>query len=165
MIFFDASAIVKAYVNEVGTPMVHAALAHNDGGRYLTPAVVLEVLSTLAKRRRGNTLSRSEYRAARKKFISALGDSFRVLELHGAEFVAAYELAHRHRRVSAGPSDVLHVASALRLQGAIRGRAVIVASSDRGFLSVARAEGLRTYNPETANLQMLLDLSRVTAAN
>jgi predicted nucleic acid-binding protein len=165
MIFFDASAIVKAYVNEAGSPMVQAALAHNAGGRYLTPAVVLEVLSTLAKRRRGNTLSRGEYRFARDKFTQALGDSFRLLELHKAEYVAACELAHRHRRISAGPSDVLHVASALRLQAAIQDRSVIVASSDRGFLSVARAEGLQTFNPETANLQVLLDLSRRKAAN
>ena len=74
------------------------------------------------------------------------------------EFAAGYALAAQH--IGAGAMDVLHVSSALRLQAEIRTRSLIVASSDRGFLALARAVGLRTLDPETATVRILIDLSR-----
>jgi hypothetical protein len=56
--------------------------------------------------------------------------------------------------------DVLHVASALHLQATLRSVSVVVASSDHGFLSLARAAGLRTFDPETATFATLLDITR-----
>src|ERR1700741_2346960 len=154
--------MVKAYVNEHGSPLVQAAIAHNKGGGlYLTAAVALEVLSTLAKRWRAKTLTVAEYRSARATFLKALDGSFELVEVERAEFMAAGELVDRHRQISAGAMDALHIASALRLQAATS-RPVIVASSDHGFLSLARLAGLRTVDPETANLRTLLDLARST---
>ena len=51
--------------------------------------------------------------------------------------------------------DVLHVASALQLQAAWPDEAVIVASSDHAFLSLARAVGLPTFDPETESFTQL----------
>jgi hypothetical protein len=84
------------------------------------------------------------------------------LDVHRTDFTAGYELVDRHRQIGAGAMDVLHVVSALRLQAANRGRSLVVASSDRGFLSLARAVGLRTFDPETGNLATLLDLTRAS---
>ena len=160
MIFFDTSAIVKAYVNERGSPLVHAAIARMKGRLYLTVAVALEVLSTLARQRRAGDLTQAGYRSARTEFLQALGGSLKLLEVHLTEFATGYELVDRHRQIGAGAMDVLHVASALRLQAANQGELLLVASSDHGFLSFARAVGLRTFDPETANLAALLDLTR-----
>src|SRR4051812_27013065 len=118
--------MVKAYVEERGSPLVHAAIARNKGGLYLTPAVALEVLTTLARRFRANQLTRSEYRAARTTFLQALGRSFDLVEVRRAEFSAGYDLADQYRQISVGAMDVLHVASALHLQAASRSRPLIV---------------------------------------
>jgi predicted nucleic acid-binding protein len=162
VIFFDASAIVKAYVDERGSPLVHAAIARMKGRLYITPAVALEVLATLAKQRRANELTRVRYRRARTEFLQALGASLKVLEVHLTEFTAGYELVDRHCQIGAGAMDVLHVASALHLQATPRGRSLLVASSDHGFLSLARAAGLRAFDPETTTVANLLDLTRAS---
>ncbi|HVG45156.1 MAG TPA: hypothetical protein VM890_10515, partial [Longimicrobium sp.] len=99
-------------------------------------------------------------RAARTKFLQSLGGALNLLDVHLTEFKAGYELVDRHRQIGAGAMDVLHIVSALRLQAANRGQSLVVASSDHGFLSLARAVGLRTFDPETANLATLLDLTR-----
>lgn len=160
MIFFDSSAVVKAFAVEPGSPMVHASIARLGGRLYLTHAVALEVLGTLAKKRRANLLTNAEYRVARTQFLQALRGALNLLEVRLADFADGYELVDRHRQIGAGAMDVLHVASALRLQAANRSEPLVVASSDRAFLSLANAVGLRTFDPETATLANLLDLTR-----
>lgn len=154
MIFFDASAVVKAYVRENGSDEVRATLLALKGSLYLTPHVVLEVLSTFAKKMRSNELSRVVYRAVRRAFLAELS-ALTVLPMETEVFTAAGELIDRHRRVAAGAMDVLHVACALQLQSTLKHRSVIVASSDHAFLSLARAAGLPTFDPETESFGAL----------
>lgn len=154
MIFFDASAIVKAYVVEIGSSEVRSTIAGLRGSLYLTPHVVLEVLSAFAKKLRANHVNKRAYRAARTTFLSELA-LLNVLEVEETVFTAANDLIDRHRRASAGAMDVLHVASALHLQSLWPHEAVIVASSDRAFLSLARATGLPTFDPENESFTQL----------
>jgi predicted nucleic acid-binding protein len=154
MIFLDASAIVKAYVVEAGSTEVRSALTELQGRLYLTPHVVIEVLSAFAKKLRTHHINRRRYRAARATFLSEVG-SLNVLEVEGVVFTAASDLIDQHRHVAAGAMDVLHVTSALQLQAALPGESVIVASSDRAFLSLARATGLPTFDPETESFRQL----------
>jgi predicted nucleic acid-binding protein len=147
MIFFDASVVVKAYVVETGSNEVRSTIAELQGSLYLTPHVVLEVLSAFVKKLRANHVNRRVYRAARTTFLSELS-SLNLLEVEEAVFTAANELIDRHRRVAVGAMDVLHIASALQLQAASPHESVIVASSDHAFLSLARAAGLPTFDPE-----------------
>jgi predicted nucleic acid-binding protein len=154
MIFFDASAIVKAYVAEVGSAEVRSTIAGLQGSLYLTPHVVLEVLSAFAKKLRANRVNRRAYRTARTTFLSELG-SLNLLEVGETVFAAANDLIDQHRRVSAGALDVLHVSSALHLQTLWPQESVIVASSDRAFLSLVRAAGLPTFDPETESFGQL----------
>src|SRR6185295_8599811 len=147
MIFFDASAVVKAYLTENGSAEVRATLVKLRGKLYLTPHVVLEVLSTFAKHRRTRQVDRKVYRTIRRAFMAELG-SLHVLAVEKHVFNMANDLIDRHRHVAAGAMDVLHVASALELQAVWPRETVIVASSDRAFLSLARAAGLPTFDPE-----------------
>ncbi|MFL5542047.1 MAG: type II toxin-antitoxin system VapC family toxin [Longimicrobiaceae bacterium] len=160
MIFIDTSAIIKAYVTEQGTPTVEKVIAHLKGRLYLTPAVVLEVLGALAKCRRAGVLTQREYRTARNAFLQAVGVTFKLLELHEAEFTAAYSLVDRFRQFRAGSWDALHVASALRLNAISPRHPVPVASADGGMLGLARAAGLPTFNPELEPLSALLALTK-----
>jgi predicted nucleic acid-binding protein len=154
MIFFDASAIVKAYVAEIGSIEVRSTITELQGSLYLTPHVVLEVLSAFAKKWRTNQVNEPVYRTARTMFLKDLG-SLNLLEVEEALFAAANDLIDQHRHVAAGAMDVLHIASALHLQAVWPHEPVIVASSDRAFLSLARATGLPTFDPETESFTSL----------
>jgi predicted nucleic acid-binding protein len=154
MIFFDASAVVKAYVTENGSDEIRATFMALKGSLYLTPHVVLEVLSAFAKKLRSNELNRGVYRAVRRAFLTELS-TLTVLPVETEVFTAAGELIDRHRRVAAGAMDVLHVACALQLQSTQERRSVIVASSDHAFLSLARTVGLPTFNPEAESFSEL----------
>lgn len=156
MVFFDASAVVKAYVPEPGSPSVQGAVARLKGKLYLTRAIALEVLGTLARKHRRTELTLAEYRAARTRFLAELETKFRVLDLPEADYQAAFGLVDAHRRIGAGPLDVLHLVSALRLQAQSTGIPVTLASSDTAFLSLAQAAGLATFDPETQPLGVLL---------
>ncbi|HEV7588035.1 MAG TPA: type II toxin-antitoxin system VapC family toxin [Longimicrobium sp.] len=155
MIFFDASAIVKAYVPEPGSPSVHGAIARMKGELYLTRAVALEALATFAKKRRKDELTKGEYRVARDSFLRALEVTFTLFEIREADFSTAFKLVDDYRDVGVGPMDVLHIATALQLR-AKSADPVTVASSDGPFLAVARAAGLPTFDPETQPLRALI---------
>jgi predicted nucleic acid-binding protein len=157
MIFFDASAIVKAYVPEPGSPSVHGAIARMKGKLFLTRAVALEVLGTFARKRRRDELTNREYRTAHDSFLRELEVTFRLLELREFDFTTAFRLVDAYRHVGAGAIDILHIASALHLQ-ARSTDPVTVASSDGAFLVVARAAGLPTFDPETQPLSALLTI-------
>jgi predicted nucleic acid-binding protein len=148
MIFLDASAIIKAYLTEIGSAEVRMSIETLRGGLCLTPHVVLEVLSAFAKMLRTNQMDRRLYRSARIAFIDDLA-SLHVFDVERAVFQLANRLVDSHRRVGVSAMDVLHVASALDLQAAWPNDTVIVASSDHAFLALARATGLRTFDPET----------------
>jgi len=149
MIFFDASAIAKAYLTENGSTEIRLAILEMEGRLYLTRHVVLEVLSAFAKMLRRGELNRSLYRGARRAFLAEV-NTLNVLEVESPVFIAANALVDHHRRIAAGAMDVLHVATALRLQSTTSSRRpVVVASSDHAFLSLARAAGLPTFDPET----------------
>lgn len=157
MIFLDASALVKAYVREPGSPSVHGAIARLKGQLCLSRAVALEVLSTFARKHRRDEITRGEYRAARAVFLQELEVKFKLLELCERDFVAAFALADLYRRAGVGPFDVLHLASALHLQAETTDP-VAVASSDGPFLAAARSAGLQTFDPEKQPLGALIAL-------
>jgi predicted nucleic acid-binding protein len=147
MIFLDASAIVKAYVAEIGSIEVRSTLNESQGSLYLTPHVVIEVLSAFAKKLRTHNMKRRTYRAARATFFNELA-AMNLLDVERTVFTTANQLVDQHWDVAAGAMDVLHVASALELQALWPHETVIVASADHAFLSLAQAVGLPTFNPE-----------------
>src|SRR5262245_48062906 len=98
MIFLDASAIVKAYVPEPGSPSVQGVIARRRDRLFLTRAVALEVLSTLAKKRRSHQLTRRQYQLARAAFLAELDVRYKLLELRDAEFTAAFQLVDAYRQ-------------------------------------------------------------------
>jgi hypothetical protein len=82
-----------------------------------------------------------------------------VLELQDSDFAAAFKMLDLYHRTAVSPLDVLHLACALHLH-ARSVDPVTVASSDGALLSVARAAGLATFDPETEPFGALLALTR-----
>jgi predicted nucleic acid-binding protein len=156
VLFWDTSALVKAYVSEPGTPIVKGAIQRLNGRLFLSAHVALEVLTTLSKQVRSNQIGKRMYRDARTGFLSDLTRTFNLVEVGEATFQMAYSFADRHRDASVGAMDVLHLATALQFQSTLRGTPLVVASSDSGFLSLAGRLGLPTFNPEAEPLGSLL---------
>lgn len=156
MIFLDASAAVKAYVSEQGSSTVHATLARRRGRLVLSRLVIVEVLTTLAKRRRAGMISRAAYHRLREQFIHDVMSYCLVVQLPDEVFDHASALVNRHHSIGVGGADVVHVASALTLQAQAGRNGVTIVSSDRGLLKLARAAGLNTFDPETQPLATLL---------
>jgi len=156
MIFLDASAAVKAYVSEQGSPTVHATLARRRGRLVLTRLVIVEVLASLAKWRRAGMLSRQAYLRLREQFIQDVTRYCLIVQLPDEVFDHASALVNRHHSIGVGGADVVHVASALTLQAQAGQDAVTMVSSDRGLLMLAREVGLNTFDPETQPLATLL---------
>jgi predicted nucleic acid-binding protein len=160
LVFWDTSALVKAYTNELGSPTVRAVIDRFDGRLAASDFVALEVLSTLSKQVRSNQLGKKSYRTARTDFLSDFPRIFHVVEVDTPVKQLATALTDSFREHSVGTLDLLHVATALHLQPAVGGQPLVVASSDAGFLRLADACGLKTFNPEREPLGSLLAVWR-----
>jgi predicted nucleic acid-binding protein len=161
VLFFDTSALVKAYLNESGTPTVRAVLKRlRSPSLVMTRYVALEVLTTFARQLRSKQIDKRDYNAARTDFLGSAAARFQVIEVSDPILTSAHSLAHQHRQTSVGAMDILHVATALHLESMVRPQPFVVASSDAGFLGLARACGLKTFDPETEPLGTLLAVWR-----
>jgi predicted nucleic acid-binding protein len=159
VVFWDASALAKAYAQEQGTPSVLGALSATRGRGYLSDHVAIEVVTVFGKHFRTNRLSRSGYRTAIADFFRDY-PGFNLLEVDEGILRRAIALAQSLRGVGIGGMDVLHLASALRLQALVMPRPVVLASSDAPLLSAARINGLATFNPEVEPLAKVLGVLR-----
>jgi len=81
---------------------------------------------------------------------------FNVVDVEPPVVHSAWKLAHVHRHIGTGAMDLLHVACAMKLRQDIRRFDLVVASSDRAFLELAKANSLSTFNPEREPLAALL---------
>ncbi|MFL5539520.1 MAG: type II toxin-antitoxin system VapC family toxin [Longimicrobiaceae bacterium] len=159
MLFWDTSALVKAYSIEAGTPSVLAAFKATRGrGSILTELVVLEVFTALAKRWRTNNLTKHQYTSAIAELDRDYPGSFDVVEVAEPIRQNAFQLARRYRGASLGAMDLLHLATALDAARVGRPEPLVFATSDGPLQSAAAAEGLPTFNPETDPLSKLLTL-------
>lgn len=158
MIFWDTSALVKAYLQEIGTPSVLGAFESSRGFSFLNEFVALEVRVALVRALRDKKLSKVEYRKAVSEFTRDYPSSFAVLPVEGPVSQMAFRFVEIYQASSVGPLDLIHLASAVQMQRLVLGRVAILASSDDRLLQVAKQEGLETFNPATDPLGSLLKL-------
>lgn len=158
MLFWDTSALVKAYSKEPGTPTVLGALKIRSTHGSLSDLVAVEIYSVLAKHLRVGRLSKAEYRAAVTDFTGDYPRAFEVVEVEPRMRRAAFELAHTYRASGLGAMDLLHLASVIHIDRHRPPEPVVFATSDAALQTAAAAQGLRTFNPETDPLSKLLKL-------
>jgi predicted nucleic acid-binding protein len=135
--FFDASALVKRYVDEPGTSTVRALFT-----RRLNAAVSrltsVEVPAALARRVRVGDLAERTARACARHLSSDL-NAMHVVETRGPLVAEASELVWRH---DLRAYDALQLASAMYLARET-GLATRFVCADRALTKVALREGLR----------------------
>lgn len=146
--YFDASALVKCYVNEIGTPRVRALVnpaAEND--IYVLRLVEVEVASAVTRRARAGSLSATGAADILSQFRSDLADEFFLIEVTASLLFAAANLAESH---GLRAYDAVHLAAVLELdhlRRALTVPALTLVSADQELNAAAVSEGLAVEDP------------------
>jgi predicted nucleic acid-binding protein len=144
--FFDSSALVKRYVQEIGTPWVRGLTHHRTGNQILLARItVVEVTSAVARRRGGRTISSAQASSLLSRFRKHVAGRYTILEISSGLLTDAATLANRHELRA---YDAVQLAAALELNRISQGGTVLV-SSDRDLNTAALAEGLVVHDPNT----------------
>ncbi len=136
-IYFDTSALLKLYVTEEYSPVVHQWLA--EATTVATSLVsYVEARSALARRRRERTLSGMKEQEL-VQLLDADWSRYRHVDVTESLVNEAGTLAATH---ALRTYDAIHLASALELQEKL-GRPVTFAAFDQPLNRAAKKVGLR----------------------
>ena len=160
MVFWDTSALLKAYSPEVGSSTVLGALGALPYRTSISAFVALETLAVFAKLLRTNTFSASEYQTARNQFYGDYPRRFIKIPVKRQIRRHALALAETHRTAGVGALDILHLACALDMKASAHPQPAVLAVVDGPLRRIAMQEGLRTFNPERQSVSDLLSALR-----
>jgi predicted nucleic acid-binding protein len=147
-LFWDTSALVKAYADEDGTPNVRGALDIQNVWGFVTDFVALEVVAALGKKLRAGQITKAKYRAGLKTFRHDLRIGFDRLVVAERTVERARQLAETYQRLGTSALDILHLASATQAAALCHPRPLVLLCADKPLMEAARSEGLEVYNPE-----------------
>jgi predicted nucleic acid-binding protein len=146
-VFWDASALVKAYTDEDGTPNAAGAPALRNSQGFVTDFVVLEVITAFGKKLRSGHMTPRGYRTALENFQREY-PKFNVLEVEQRTRKQSHQLAEKYRGIGTSALDILHLASATQAAELCHPRPLVLLCADKPLMEAARSEGLEVYNPE-----------------
>lgn len=148
--FFDASALVKRYVAEVGSAWV-SSLARPSAGNPIFVAAIsaVEVASAIARRTKAGNLAPADAALARTQFDLDFDQQYLVVEITELVLRRAMDLADRH---ALRAYDAIQLSAVLTLNERRVAHALSPAtlvSADQDLNAAARAEGLHVDDPNS----------------
>jgi predicted nucleic acid-binding protein len=153
MYFLDASALVKAYLEEEGTSNIQGVINRETGSTFVSEFVALEVLTTLRTAYRD--AARPRYQRAVERFRLDYMSRFSVVDVNAVILASAMDLTTWRRTARAHAMDVLHLATALWLHSARSVNEVTMVTSDKDLAALCKDLGLRTFDPSREPLAAL----------
>jgi hypothetical protein len=145
-LFFDSSALVKRYINELGSTWVANTVDLNAGNNiFVADISAVEMTAAIARRTRGT--SRAAIDATFASLQNDLRDEYIILQIDSAVLLDAQALARKHFLRG---YDAIQLAVAVNLnreQLAAGLPAITLVSADAELLDAAQAEGLLVENP------------------
>jgi uncharacterized protein len=151
LFLLDASALVKRYAIETGTPLLNHLFAQATPARLLCLTLgVAEVAAALARKRNRGDLSSAAYALAMGALrleVLTTGDPVKV-PTDDHLILRSLPLSDRH---AINATDAIVLQTALDLVVALRanGDDLVLMAADQRLLQAARAEGLVVFDPET----------------
>ncbi|AGA28707.1 type II toxin-antitoxin system VapC family toxin [Singulisphaera acidiphila] len=141
--FLDTSALVKRYVDEVGTGWVQA-LTHPGAGHthFLARITQAEMVSAVTRRERGGHIAPADAVTALADFQFDFARQYLVVEISAGLVAHATSLA---RRYALRGYDAVQLAAALEVQDNASG--LVLLSADGDLNAAAIAEGVAVENP------------------
>jgi uncharacterized protein len=146
--YMDASAVVKRYVNEVGSGWVRTVVSPASAPLLFTSRMTLaEVISAFARRLREGSLTAAEFGLARDIFSGDCLKEYQVMPPTVAVIELACILLERYPLRA---YDATHLATALIAQQFLASQSypsLVFLSADDRLIRAASAEGLAVDNP------------------
>ncbi len=133
--FFDTSALVKYYIDEVGSDWVTTLIAEPDARNYIAYVTGVEMTAALTRR---------NLPASLKHFEADFAQGYRRLALPEATITLARNLARQQKLRG---YDAIQLASALALVEALGLGQVEFVCADAELVAAARKHKLNTSNP------------------
>lgn len=147
MLYLDSSALIKCYVQEIGSAAVLGRL--RAGEPVLTSWLAYaEVVTVLGRKQQSGQFGPAEYNQARADFDRDWTTFLQRIELNARALAALPELTSRYPLKAA---DAVHLATALWMQSQISGPgkpALEFGVADHALGRVAASCGLRVFDPE-----------------
>jgi hypothetical protein len=146
--FFDSSAIVKRYLNEIGSSWV-TSIADLAAGNdvYLARITFVEVISAITRKSRGTGLTATGAAKAIADFKLDFVNEYSLVELTPALIERAGDLAEAH---ALRAFDSVQLAAALEIDAntkAAGSSMITLVSADGPLNTAAVAEGLAVDDP------------------
>lgn len=146
--FLDSSALVKRYIDEIGSAWIQGTAAADTGNQLIIARITwVEVLSAFARRQREGSLTTTEVDELIQIFRSDLNNQYQVIDIDQTLVEMAGQLVNQYPLRA---YDAVQLASALRIQSALAAAtatSLVFLSADVRLLTIATTEGLLTDNP------------------
>ncbi len=146
--YFDSSAAVKNYVQEVGSSWVKSIF--NSVTTKVIYAVAIsevEVISALSRRKKGKTLSANDAKAASQQFRYDFANDFRVIKVETILINNAVNLAETY---CLRGYDAVQLSAAIKISkqiSSLKLGSLVFVSADNELNTAANAKGLTVENP------------------
>ena len=146
--YLDTSALVKRYVDEVGSSWLRALTSPGQNALlFISRMTIVEVVSAFARRLRDGSLTREEFAAAKDAFRGDCLDVYQVMPPTLTIVNLACALLERHPLRA---YDATHLATALGAQQFLSSQShlsLTFLSADDRLNQAAVAEGMAVDNP------------------
>lgn len=146
--YFDSSALVKCYAQEVGTNWVRGLINAQPSNEVFTALVSgAEIIAAIKRRERRSFISASDANVAITAFRSQFRVGIKALRIGDAVVDDAMRLAQQHKLRG---YDAIQLASALLIEARMTAQGVgplTLISADEELNQAAIAEGLLIDNP------------------
>ena len=146
--FCDTSGLVKRYVAETGSTWLTSQIDPANGSRvYIAQITIVEVVSAITRKERGNHLSAIDAATALQTFETNCLFEFSIVPLSTSLVNEAVSLA---RKYALRGYDAVQLASALQTQAKRANAGLLpltLLSADTDLNAAAVSEGLTVDNP------------------
>jgi predicted nucleic acid-binding protein len=144
---FDSSALVKGYVNELGSAWVRGILDPSAGHLIHVARITgVEVVSAIARRQRGGSISATAASNLLAAFRQAFGSTYLIIDISAPLLARALDLAEVHELRG---YDAVQLAAALDVKArcTAQGISFTLISANAELNGAATAEGLAVDDP------------------
>jgi predicted nucleic acid-binding protein len=149
-VYWDASALVKRYASESGTPFANAVFTTVAPSRMMCLSIgTSEIISVFVRKRNAGLISQEIFAQALVEFRAEVIDSrqFRVVATTDNLIFASHPLIERYS-LNATDAVILRSAVDAANVGRAAGHDLILLTSDDRLLRAARHAGIGAFNPE-----------------
>ena len=158
--YYDASALVKRYTQELGSDKINLLFANVPHNRLMCLILgAIEIIWVLVRKKNDNRLTNADFRQAGINLDYEIIDDqsgFRTIPVPNSLIWSSMDLIETH---SLNSVDAIVLRSALDTAAACHeaGDELILVASDQRLVRAAINEGLLVFNPEIHSEQMLME--------